>query len=256
MHKLMFLTAGVAMFMAGCESAKPSKTWEMVKAAPRSGPRVEDRCGVYAGQLHKLLQDAGVEHKVVTFTFMHPTRLMVDARAQDVAVIYKDAASPDHPWWLMTEYLWSPVWLPNQSLERQIDFYLARPSRVVSVAEYPTSNPADGKSHRRAKKKASVSAGKPGKPVTGRTEPGAKPFPGEKPAGSPTSGNKSRDGSAPGTKPADDPGNTTPDRTREPNPKVEPPPVRTGPSKTIPVRLDAPDRSPGVLPSEAGPEFA
>ena len=143
MQKLNALTAGIALLVAGCQPTQNSQTWEAVKAAPHIGPGIPNRSTVYARQLHTTLQRAGVEHKVVTFRFRYPGIQKIDRTGQDVAVIYKDAGSPAQPWWLMSECLWSPVWLPAGPVRRQVDFYLRRPSAIVSVAEFPSANPAD-----------------------------------------------------------------------------------------------------------------
>ena len=147
MHKRNTLTAGIAIFLAGCQPTQNSRTWEAVKAAPHIGPGVPHRTAVYAQQLHKTLQRAGVEHKVVTFRFKYPSILKIDRVGEDVAVIYKDAGTPDHPWWLMAEYLWNPVWLPSGAVRRQVDFYVRRPASIVSVAEFRIGIPKIVKPH-------------------------------------------------------------------------------------------------------------
>ena len=136
MQKLNALTAGIALLLTGCQPTKNSRTWEAVKAAPHTGPGIQHRSTVYALQLHKTLQRAGVEHKVVTFRFRYPSIMKIDRTGEDVAVIYKDTGTPEHPWWLMSECLWNPVWLPAGTVQRQVDFYLRRPTAIVSVAKF------------------------------------------------------------------------------------------------------------------------
>ncbi|MEQ1851304.1 MAG: hypothetical protein ABMA01_06895, partial [Chthoniobacteraceae bacterium] len=221
----------------------PSKTWKTVKSVPKTGPAVEDRSGNYAERLHKMLQQAGIEHKVVTFTFRYPTSMMVDAPAQDTAVIYRDAASPDHPWWLAAESLWSPMWLPTQSLGRQIDFYLARPSAVVSVAEYPagTTTPAKGRRHRtkadHAASRAESHSGTAEQPPGQKTSPAGAPVLGKEPKEQPAPVGQGPAAPAPGRAPTPvgNPQDGAPDKTV---PKTDPPATRPAPPKTVPVFLD------------------
>lgn len=231
------------MFTTGCQMTAPSKTWETVKSVPRTGPGVKDRPGTYAERLHKLLQQAGIEHKIVTFTFRYPTSMMVDAPTQDTAVIYKDTASPEHPWWLAAESLWSPMWLPTQSLGRQIDFYLARPSAVVSVAEYPAAATAPAKARRprtkadHAARKADSHSGTAEQPAGEKASPAGAPLSGKEPAGQPAPIGEGPATPAPGRTPT--PVGNPPDGAPEkPAPKAEPPPTRPAPPKTVPVFLD------------------
>jgi hypothetical protein len=237
MHKLTILTAGMAMLATGCQFTAPSPTWELVRKAPHTGPGASERGRTYAEELHKLLQKAGVEHKVVTFTFRYPTSLMIDAPAEDVAVIYKDAASPGHPWWLATDCLWRPIWLPTQSVARQIDFYLARPTQIVSVAEYPAGAPAKSKvrKSRAGSRMTADDAGskKAGGAAEKAPEPVLQPPPGVEPSGQPAP--KEQPQVAP-PMPAPKPAGAPEDG--KPAPKVEPPPIRSGPPKTIPVRIE------------------
>ena len=147
MQKLTSLAAGIAVLLAGCQPNQNSRTWEAVKATPHAGLFVPNRSSVYAQKLHKTLQHAGVEHRVVTFRFKYPTVLKVDRTGEDVAVIYKDTGSPGNPWWLMSECLWNPVWLPSDAVQHQVDFYVRRPAKIVSVVAFRAgSSLQDGKS--------------------------------------------------------------------------------------------------------------
>ena len=147
MQKLISLIAGIAILLVGCQPVQNSRTWEAVKAAPHIGPGIPNRTTVYSQQLHRTLQRAGVHHKVVTFRFKYPSLQKIDRVGEDVAVIYKDTSTPDHPWWLMAEYLWNPVWLTSSEVQRQVDFYVRRPAKIVSVTEFRGgSGGHDGKS--------------------------------------------------------------------------------------------------------------
>ena len=143
MHKQSALTATIAVLLTGCQSTPNSWTWETVKAAPHIGPGIRNRSHVYADQLHKTLQQAGVEHKVVTFRFKYPSLLRIDRAGEDIAVIYRDSGTPTHPWWLMAECLWSPVWLPAGAVESHVAFYLRRPATIMSTTSFlPTMQKA------------------------------------------------------------------------------------------------------------------
>lgn len=149
MQKLISLTAGVAVMLTGCQSAKTTQTWNTVKSVRHVAPGVPDRDRAYAAELHKTLQKAGVEHKVVTFTFRHTTRLRAEQIVEGTAVVYRDSGTPSHPWWFMAEHLFNPVWLPTASLQRQIGFYLVRPATITKVEEF-SNHPATEPARRRA----------------------------------------------------------------------------------------------------------
>jgi len=147
MHKLIAFAAGIAAFLTGCQSPQTTQTWRTVKAVRHAAPAVENRDSAYARELHKTLQHAGVEHKIVAFTFKYTTRYNLDRDGSGTAVIYRDSATPSHPWWLMDERLFSPVWLPDESIERQVGFYLVRPANVVNVEEFPCKSSDAAKRH-------------------------------------------------------------------------------------------------------------
>ena len=129
MQKLTLLAA--ALFLAGCETPRPSRTWETVKAVRHIGPFVKDPASAYAEKLHTTLQNARVEHKVVTFKFRYRSRLLLHREGEETAVIYRDPATPAQPWWLMSERLSTPVWLPTQPLASQVAFHVRRPATLV-----------------------------------------------------------------------------------------------------------------------------
>ena len=161
MQKLNALTAGIALLLTGCHPTQNSRTWEAVKAAPHTGPGVQHRSAAYAQRLHATLQRAGVEHKVVTFRFRYPDILKINRTGEDVAVIYKDTSTPDHPWWLMSENLWNPVWMPTGAVKRQVNFYVRQPAAIVSVAEFRTGSSKGAKPHHDAPAPAMYSSDSP-----------------------------------------------------------------------------------------------
>ena len=170
MQKLALLAA--ILLLAGCETPRPSRTWETVKAVRHSGPFVKDPASAYAEKLHTTLQNARVEHKVVTFKFRYRSRLLLHREGEETAVVYRDPATPAHPWWLMSERLSTPVWLPTQPLTSQVAFHLSRPAAVVKVEDFPAEicKPAReskyaGKKHTAKKNAGKKHAGKSGESV-------------------------------------------------------------------------------------------
>ena len=171
MQKLALLAAATTL-LASCEAPRPSRTWETVKAVRHSGPFEKDPASAYAEKLHTTLQNARVEHKVVTFKFRYRSRLLLHREGEETAVIYRDPATPAQPWWLMSERLSTPVWLPTQPLASQVAFHLRRPATVVKVEAFPAEicKPAReskcaGKNHAGKKKAGKKHAGKAGKSV-------------------------------------------------------------------------------------------
>ncbi len=137
MQKFVLLSTAAAIFLAGCGTPQPSRNWQTVRAVPRIGPGVQNPDVAYAGNLHKALQDANVEHKVVTFKFRYRSRLRLNPEGEETAVIYRDCCTPANPWWIMSERLSTPVWLPTQPVESQVSFYVSRPATIVKIDEFP-----------------------------------------------------------------------------------------------------------------------
>jgi hypothetical protein len=138
MQKLTLLTTAAAILLAGCGTSQPSRTWETVKAVRHIGPGVQNPDVTYAENLHKALQGARVEHKVVTFKFRYRSRLQLYREGEETAVIYRDCCTPAQPWWIMAERLSTPEWLPTQPVESQAAFYVRRPATIVKIDEFPS----------------------------------------------------------------------------------------------------------------------
>ena len=171
MHKFALL-ATTALLLAGCEAPQQSRTWETVKTVRHVGPFVKEPAAAYAEKLHTALQGARIEHKVVTFKFRYRSRLLLNREGEETAVIYRDPATPANPWWLMSERLFSPVWLPTQPVATQVSFYVSRPATVVKVEEFSAEicNPGKEsksivKMHKGKKQAGKKVAGKGGKSV-------------------------------------------------------------------------------------------
>ncbi len=145
MHKFTVLTSIAAALLAGC-AAKKSATWQTVRAVPHAGPHDKAPAPAYANRVHAALRDAGVAHKVVTFKFRYHSRLQLNREGEETVVVYRDTATPAHPWWLAAERFSNPVWLPEKPLERQLGSYLSRPVSIVKVEDFPARSGArDGK---------------------------------------------------------------------------------------------------------------
>lgn len=162
MQKLNALTAAIAIFLTGCQSTHSSKTWHKVRSVPHVGPGIGNRSQAYADRLHTTLQRAGIEHKVVKFRFKYPGLLRLDRPGEDIAVIYRDPSQSSQPWWLASECIWSPVWLPTASVESQVAFYLRRPVTITSATSFPAAVrntlPRPGDAERRPTRRADGSA--------------------------------------------------------------------------------------------------
>jgi hypothetical protein len=148
MHKFPVSAVIAATLLAGCAPAQKSHTWQIVKAVRHAGPAEKEPAAAYAATLHKTLQNAGIAHKVVTLKFRYDFRILLRREAEETAVIYRDPATPKHPWWLMAERLSRPVWLPCEPVASQAAFYLSRPVNIVKVEDFPageTKHAAKGK---------------------------------------------------------------------------------------------------------------
>ena len=130
------------LFLTGC-AAQKSSTWERVMNAPRQTSFTGNRSAVYADGLHTELTNARVPHKVVTYNYPFHSKFDGAGTAQRTSVIYRDESSPDYPWWLMDELLRRPMWLPTEPVQQQVNFFLRRPVKVVTLRDYSGT---DGKS--------------------------------------------------------------------------------------------------------------
>lgn len=137
MTKPVAILTGAAIFMVGCQKSHRSDTWKKVVSTPRPAPReAEDETRAYAANLHGTLLKARVPHKVVTAEFEYHSEYRRYGKARRTVVVYRDQTRSGEGWWLMDERLNVPLWLPNQPLEKQISFYLARPATLVQVSDF------------------------------------------------------------------------------------------------------------------------
>ncbi len=139
MKTILALIIGSALLAAACYSAK-TDTWQKVISTPHATGDAKDKSRAYAAGLHSTLLRAGIAHKVVVFQFQYSSKFTLKGSVERTAIIYKDTAEPKNPYWIMDDHLTCPVWLPNESVERQISFYVRRPTTVVSVTDFPASD--------------------------------------------------------------------------------------------------------------------
>ncbi len=130
------ILAGAALIVAGCHSPQRPSIWRKVVHAPRPPMEAADTQRAYAAELHKLLLESRVPHKIVTAEYHFQSQFQHFAPARRTMVVYRDVTRKGEGWWLMDEGLGAPVWLPNTPLERQIAFYLRRPVTIVDVSDF------------------------------------------------------------------------------------------------------------------------
>lgn len=135
MTKILSIFAACAI-VAGCAVQRKSPVWQRVVDAPRPSPSGANTSETYAKSLHATLEKAGVQHKVVTYNYPFHSKFDGHGTAQRTSVIYRDGNSPDYPWWIMDERLSRPIWLPTESVEKQVNFFLRRPAQVVTIRQY------------------------------------------------------------------------------------------------------------------------
>ncbi len=137
MHKSSFLAFALGLTLAACTGSKPKTTWQKVTdTRPDKVASGEDPSQAYVEKLQKILAEDKVDHRVVTFQYRYETRLRDEAVGTGTAVIYKDNSDPANPWWLMSNRLHKPVWLPGQDLDKQVSFYLRRTAQVIEHRDY------------------------------------------------------------------------------------------------------------------------
>lgn len=166
MQRPYILAAGIVLSLAGCHTPAKTDAWRKVVDIRKQAGDSGDRSSAYAADVHAVLKEARIEHKVVTFEYQWTSRYSGDQSAQRTVVLYRDPQTPKHQWWLADEPLRTPVWLPDASIERQVAFYVRRPATVVETRDFGTDakevKPLE-KPHR--------------KTATTRIEPPAKPAP-------------------------------------------------------------------------------
>lgn len=162
-----FIVLAASLALSGCAIFERSPAWDTVvkSRSQYSGDRGSATNGGYINHLHRVLSDAGIEHKIVTYQFHYRNAYREDSVQTAVAILYRDDTTSRNPWWVMDEYRNVPVWLPNWELDAQLEFFIHRDVEVLEVKEYVNasrrSSPAIKSRH--SAKQVVASAGKPGK---------------------------------------------------------------------------------------------
>jgi hypothetical protein len=124
--------------LTGCQVFEKSKTWDAVTGVrPGDSFRQADPSAYYAEKLHQVLMKDGVEHYVVTYQYHYYSHRYEDSVGKRTAIVYRDEADSEHPWWLKDDHMATPVWLPDGNLDSQISFYSHRKAEVLEKKHYP-----------------------------------------------------------------------------------------------------------------------
>jgi hypothetical protein len=171
MQKSLCLALTVGFTLSACTGSKPKTTWQKVtETRPDKVASGEDASQAYVEKLQKVLAADKVEHRVVTYQYRYETRLRDEAVGTGVAVLYKDNSDPANPWWLMSDRLHKPVWLPGQDMNNQVSFYLRRTAQVIEHRDYIGGEPLFPQSMV-AKAKPVVPAGEPAVTQIAKAQP-------------------------------------------------------------------------------------
>lgn len=138
MQKPLALSLALCLSLTGCQVFEKSKTWDTVMSIrPLDSFRQADPSAHYAEKLHQVLLDQGVEHYVVTYQYHYYTGHYEEAVGTRTAVVYRDDANSQYPWWLKDDRTATPFWLPAGDLNAQLSFYARRKAEVIEQKHYP-----------------------------------------------------------------------------------------------------------------------
>jgi len=145
MQKPFALFIAVCFCLTSCQVFEKSEIWENVThVRPGDSIRDPDPSASYAEKLHRALLEQGVEHIVVTYQYHYFTHQRDEAVETRTAIVYRDNADQNYPWWLKDDRTSTPIWLPNGELAKQISFYIRRTAQVIEQKVYPARG-ANGK---------------------------------------------------------------------------------------------------------------
>jgi hypothetical protein len=139
MKASLLIAVAASLVLCGCSVFRRSATWDSVVSSRSHYSESGSAKDNYVNHLHQVLQGLGVEHKVVTYQFSYHNAYHEEAVGTVTAVIYRDETTGANPWWIMDEYHHVPVWLPNWSVDAQLQFFIRRPAEVISIKEYAGS---------------------------------------------------------------------------------------------------------------------
>lgn len=162
------IVLAASLVLCGCSVFQRSEVWDTVvksRSEYSGGGGMGDKDG-YINHLHRVLTDAGVEHKIVTYQFHFWNAYREDSVQTATAVIYRDDWNAKNPWWVMDEYRTVPVWLPSWPLAAQLEFFLHRDAEVLSEKSYgaAASRPLASAKPRRSIHQQIAAVPKPRKP--------------------------------------------------------------------------------------------
>jgi hypothetical protein len=138
MKSPLSIALAASLTLTGCALLHRSPTWD---AVVKSRSHYSDAAAAsakdgYLQHLHRVLSDAGVEHKIVTYQIHFHNVYREEAVDTATAILYRDETTPRDPWWVMDEYHNVPVWLPSWALDAQLEFFTKQEVTVISVKEY------------------------------------------------------------------------------------------------------------------------
>ena len=142
MTKTAAIFASTAILLGGCHPSQRSDTWRKVTKVPHPAREAGDADRVFAADLHRLLLESHVPHKVVTTEFSYQSAYTGTTNASRTVVVYEDATGRGSGWWLADERRSTPLWLPDQPLDRQIAFYLGRTATITNVSDFTSGDAA------------------------------------------------------------------------------------------------------------------
>lgn len=143
MPRIAFPLLIACLALASCGVLKKSDVWDTVIRNRPNLAGAADPSMAYAAHLHRVLTAKGVEHRVVTYQFQYTTLLREEAIGERTAVIYRDDTNPATPWWITDDRLSRPVWLPNGTVEKQLNHACRARASIVKLRDFPGSH--DGK---------------------------------------------------------------------------------------------------------------
>lgn len=140
MPRIAFPLLIACLALASCGVLKKSDVWDTVIRNRPNLAGAADPSMAYAAHLHRVLTAKGVEHRVVTYQFQYTTLLREEAIGERTAVIYRDNSNPAAPWWITDDRLSRPVWLPNGTVEKQLNQVCRARASIVKLRDFPGSH--------------------------------------------------------------------------------------------------------------------
>ena len=139
-HKPLFTAFTLVVVLTGCSAFKKSQAWQQVVDNRADRLAAGTAKSGYPDKLHAVLAAQNVEHKIITYQYRYKTRLREEAVGTGKAVLYRDPATPDSPWWAMDENTGFPVWVPNESHDRQMSFFLRHDAEILAQQDFPVGS--------------------------------------------------------------------------------------------------------------------